>query len=147
MSNFPLEQLLQMSPFEAMLIAYNEEHGTQLNPRFIAIDQILSSDGPTLSLRLKARTDLPNKDDQRFSNACIITVERLNFADLFTAPFIVPYGEAITSFDVGRNITQKTGVVFDENDFISDVITPDNPIVRAGLHSLRWYGELTVAQA
>lgn len=147
MSNFTLTQLLQLPPIDAMLIAYNEEHGTQLNPRFVEVDEINGSTGPSITVRLKARPDLPNKDLQRFNGVGTITVNRLNLADLFTTPFSIEFSEAIASPDVGRNITQITGIVFDDNDFVKDVITAENPVVRAHPDSLRWYGELIVDKA
>ena len=147
MSNFSLEQLLQMDPYEALLIAYNEEHGTQFNPRYVVLDAIVGSDGPQLTVRLKARADLPNKDDQRFSGTCTITVNRLNLADFFVDPFVIPYDTNITSLDVGNTINARTGIVFDENDFIRTIVTPESDMVEASPSSLRWYGQLIVAQA
>lgn len=147
MSNFTLEQLLQMTPLDAALIAYNEEHGTHLNPRYVVIDQIVDSDGPNLVVRLKARADLTNPSEQRFTGSCLITIVRLDMGVIFRDPFQIPYIDAIASPDVGNTINRKVGIVFDENDFIQDVITPENNVVRAHPNSLRWYGEMIVEQA
>lgn len=147
MSNFTLEELLQLPPLEAMLIAYNEEHGTQLNPRFVFVEQIVSSAGRNLTVKVTSRGDLSNKDTQRFSGSALITIRRLDLAELFTQPFIIDYAEAISSIDVGNNIYSKTGVVFDSADFVPDVITEENNVVRAGENSLRWYGEMTIVKA
>lgn len=147
MSNFTLTQLLQMPPLDALLVAYNDVHGTQLNPRFVEVEQIGPSVGPDLTVRISARTGLSNREFQRFTGTGTFTVTRLNLADLFTAPVIIPFSEAIASPDVGRNITQITGIVFDDNDFIKDVITSENTVVRAHPDSLRWYGEMSVEKA
>ncbi|MCY1285786.1 hypothetical protein D9M68_17900 [compost metagenome] len=144
MSNFTLTQLLQMTPLEALLIAYNETHGTQLNPRFVEVDRVIGSTGQQLSVRLKARSNISSREHQRFIGSGEFVVNRLNLSDLFTTPVQIPYSEAISSPDVGRNITQITGIVFDDNDFVKDVITVDNNVIQAHPESLRWYGEMTV---
>lgn len=144
MANFNLVQLLKYSPFEAMLIAYNDEHGTTLNPRYVMLDRIVSSSGPEITVRLKARPDTPNREEKKFSNQGDITVRRLNLSDLFDEPFYLPYSGRIVSGDVATAITKVTGIVFDENDFVEDIITVDNTTLRASPNSLRWYGEMTI---
>lgn len=147
MSNFTLDHLLTYTPFQALLIAFNDVHGTQLNPRYVVLDRIVSSNGIDLTVRLKAREVLPNADENRFSGTGDIAVKRLNLATLFPAPFVIDYFGEIVSHDVARTITQKTGIVFDESDFDSVVLTPTNAILRASVNSLRWYGQMTIQKA
>jgi hypothetical protein len=147
MSNFSLDQLLTYTPFQAMLIAFNETHGTQLNPRFVGLDQVLSSEGPDITVRLKAIPQRSNSEANRFSGKGDITVTRLNLTDLFPQPFVMDYFGEVVSHDVARTITQRTGIVFDESDFESVVLTPENAILKAGPNSLRWYGQMTILKA
>lgn len=144
--NFTTEQLLQLPPFEAALIAYNDQHGTQLNPRFVELDGVVNNDGSWVTIRLKAREDNPNKEDRRFNGQCTITIERLDLGETI-GTVKIPYIDSITTPDVGSNITKQVGIIFDENDFIKDVITETNTVVRANPESLRWYGEMTVEKA
>lgn len=147
MANFPLEQLLTYTPLQAMLIAINDVHGTQLNPRYVELDKIVSSSGQNLVVRLKARTVLPNADENRFSGSGDIAIKRLNLATIFPVPFVLDYFGEVVSHDVAKTITQRTGIVFDESDFDSVVLTPTNSILKASANSLRWYGQMTIQKA
>jgi uncharacterized protein (DUF697 family) len=147
MANFPLEQLLTYTPLQAMLIAINDVHGTQLNPRYVELDKIVSSSGQNLVVRLKARTVMPNADENRFSGSGDITIKRLNLATIFPVPFVLDYFGEVVSHDVAKTITQRTGIVFDESDFDSVVLTPTNSILKASANSLRWYGQMTIQKA
>jgi len=147
MANFPLDKLLTYSPWEALLIAYNEVHGTQLNPRFVELDKVISSNGQDLVVRIKARNTMPNKEENRFSGSGNITVKRLNLAEIFSRPFVMDYTGEVASHDVARTINQRTGMVFATSDFDSVVVTPQNPILKASANSLRWYGQMTVQKA
>lgn len=146
MSNFTLEQLLQLPPYDALLINYNEEHGTALNPRYVQLDEIIDSDGPELLVRLKANPSLPNSEEKRFINSAVITVNRMDIGALFVGPVDIPYSTHIFSHDVARVIQQRTGIVFTQDDFIDKVITPDDPILSTASTSLRWYGHLVIRQ-
>lgn len=147
MANFTLEQLLQYPPYEALLIAFNDTHGTTLNPRFVQLDKVVASEGPVARVRIKATSVLPNKEDQRFSNQTELQVTRLDLADLFNQSFAIPYSGEIVSHDVARVISQRTGVLFEEADFVTEVITPTNNVLKAAPTSLRWYGQLTIVPA
>lgn len=147
MANFTLDQLLTYTPLQAALIAFNDVHGTQLNPRFVELDKIVSSNGQDIVLRLKARTSNPNAEDNRFGGSGDITVKRLNLATIFPRPFVMEYFGEVVSHDVARTITERTGIVFDQNDFESVVLTPTNAILKASPNSLRWYGQMTVQKA
>jgi hypothetical protein len=133
-----------MPPLDALMVAYNDVHGTQLNPRFIELDRVTGSTEQQITVRLKARSHISSREHQRFVGNGEFAVNRLNLSELFTGGVQIPFSEAISSPDVGRNITQITGIVFDDNDFVKDVITVENNVIRAHPDSLRWYGELTV---
>ncbi len=147
MSNFSLEQLLQWPPVEALMIAYNDKFGTQLNPRYVEIVHVIPGDDGQAVVKLKARDVLPNAEDRRFFNSGSFSIQRLDLGALFDNVFVIEQLDRIMSRDVARIITQRTGVVFDANDFIEDILTPENNVLRASPYSLRWYGELTIAQA
>lgn len=145
MGAFTLEHLLRMTPYEAMLIGYNELHGTQLNPRYVLLDEVIDSTGPDLTVRLKAASFPPNSEDKRFAGSGVITVQRLDIGALFgNAPVAVPLGTAMLSYDVARYLNQRSGIVFDPSDFVEKLITPEDNTLLASPHSLRWYGQLTI---
>lgn len=147
MANFTLEQLLTYPPLEAMMIAYNEVHGTQFNPRYIAVDKIISSSGADIVVRLKPFDIVPGPEINRFKGTCDITVTRLNLAEFFPRPFVIDYFGEIITHDVAKYITERTGIVFSKSDFNDEVLTPDNPTLQASVNSLRWYGQMTIQKA
>lgn len=146
MANFSLEQLLRFTPYEAALISFNEQHGTQLNPRYVELTEVIGSEGPQVSLRLKAASIPPNSEENRFTNQALITIQRLDIGALFAGAVRIPYSGQIVSYDVGRILTQRSGIVFDPSDFMDQVLTPESNILKASPKSLRWYGQLTVLQ-
>ena len=147
MANFTLEQLLKYEPFEAALIAFNEVHGTQFNPRFVELVSVVSSNGPDIVLRIKPRASLPNSEANRFSGQCDITIKRIDFGALFSTPFPVPFDGEILSHDVGNAISAKTGIVFAQSDFDSVVFNTPSFTLQAAANSLRWYGQMTIQKA
>ncbi|MNO14073.1 hypothetical protein D3C76_37140 [compost metagenome] len=147
MANFSLEQLLKYSPFEALLIAFNEAHGTQFNPRFVELVSATGTAGANLTARIKARGSLPNTDENRFKGQCDVTIARLDLGALFTTPFPVPFDGDILSHDVANVISQRTGIVFDKSDFDSVVFNQSSFTLKAAVNSLRWYGQMTIQKA
>ncbi|MNZ78922.1 hypothetical protein D3C78_975150 [compost metagenome] len=147
MANFTLEQLLKYPPFDALLIAYNDVKGTQLNPRFVELAQVINSNGADLTIRIKARDSLPNSDENRFKGQGDITVKRIDLGALFNTPFAVPFSGEILSHDVANVISQKTGIVFDKSDFDSVVFNQSTFTLQAAANSLRWYGQMTIQKA
>jgi hypothetical protein len=147
MANFSLEQLLQYPPLEALMISYNEVFGTQLNPRYVELVHVIPGEAGQCTVKLKARDVLPNKDEQRFFNTGEFALQRLNLGEVFAEEFSIEHVGEIVSHDVGRIITQKTGVVFDASDFVSEVLTPENNVLKAAPESLRWYGSLTITRS
>lgn len=144
MANFTFEDLLTYSPFDALLIAFNETHGTSLNPRFIALDKVVSSVGELLTVRIKAIPYSEAMGSQPFSGTADISVKRFDIGYFFPGGHVIDGLEKMTSYDVARTIGDRTGIVFDSSDFVSEVITPDNNILKASENSLRWYGQMTI---
>ncbi|MNP89219.1 hypothetical protein D3C85_16230 [compost metagenome] len=144
MANFSLVHLLKYDPFEALLIAYNDVHGTSLNPRYVMLDSVTPSLGRDVTVRLKARPDIPNEEEKKFSNVGEITVRRLDLTALFGEQFELEHVGEVVSHDVAKVIARVTGIVFDQNDFIDDVITIENNVLKASPVSLRWHGTLVI---
>ena len=147
MPNFSLVQLLKYPPFEALLIAFNDVHGTTLNPRYVEIDGIPSAIGRSVQVKLKARTDLPNAEEKKFFSEGTIVVDRLNLSELFNEPFYLDFPGEVVSHDVANAITRVTGIVFDRSDFVDEVINLTNTRLKAAPTSLRWYGEIEIKYA
>lgn len=144
MSNFTFENLLTYSPFEALLIAFNETHGTALNPRFVALDKVVSANAGMATVRIKAIPYSVAMGTQIFTGQCDIDIKRIDLGYYFPRGYVIPGLDQMTSHDVARVIESGTGVVFDKSDFESDVITPTNNVLKASADSLRWYGQIEI---
>lgn len=147
MANFTFEDLLTYSPFEALLIAFNETHGTALNPRYVALDKVVSAVGELATVRIKAIPYSVSMGTQSFSGQCNINVKRIDLRYFFPSGYVIDGFEKLTAHDVARIIGDGTGVVFDVNDVEEDIITIENNVLRAGANSLRWYGQIEIHNA
>lgn len=138
MSSFPLNQLLAYPPFEAMLIAINEQEGTTLSPKHVTIDSIRPISTQAIGVTLKSI------DADRAVGLGEVIVERIHLASVFNQPISVSIDGEILSHDVANIVSKRTGVVFDEGDIIAEIIDPENGFMRAAPTSLRWYGSIPV---
>jgi hypothetical protein len=143
MDNFNADRLLTMSPEEALLIRINEVLGISLNPRYVKIGDVIMSDGAYLDIVIKARDDNPEAT-QFVTGECVVKIERLDITEVFGPVVNVEYDGKISAYDIGRILEQRTGIVFDENDFIDQVITPVNNTLFINSISRRWFGQITV---
>lgn len=144
MANFTFEDLLTYSPFDALLIAFNETHGSALNPRFVALDKVVSSAGELLTVRVKAIPYSENMGRQPFKGQADINVKRFDIGEFFPSGHVIKDLEKMSSHDVARVIGDSTGIVFDPSDVVSEVITPENNILKASENSLRWFGQMKI---
>lgn len=138
MSSFPLNQLLAYPPFEAMLIAINEQEGTTLSPKHVTIDSIRPISTQAIGVTLKSI------DADRAGGLGEVIVERIHLASVFNQPISVSIDGEILSHDVANIVSKRTGVVFDEGDILAEIIDPENGFMRAAPTSLRWYGSIPV---
>lgn len=143
MDNFNADRLLTMPPEEALLIRINEVLGISLNPRYVKIGDVIMSDGAYLDIVIKARDDNPEAI-QFVTGECVVKIERLDITEVFGPVVNVEYDGKISTYDIGRILEQRTGIVFDENDFIDQVITPVNNTLFINSISRRWFGQITV---
>ena len=144
MANFPTERLLGFTPYEGLLIQFNEVHGTSLTPRYIELVSVNGTSGPLATVTLRAKDTLPNKEEKRFSGHCTFQLQRLDLASLFPDGVSVILAEGLLSHDIARIVGERTGIVFDSSDFDDVLVTVDDPVLQASIHSLRWYGQLTI---
>lgn len=144
MSIFTTAELLTYKPTEALLILINESLGTSLNPRYVEIGDIVASDGLQATVEIKALVNEANEEPVRFTGQGTIDFTRLDIGQFFDGQYSLTYDVAITSYDVARMITDNTGILFDERDFVNSVITSDSNKLTASPNSLRWVGELSI---
>lgn len=143
MSTFALSDLLKYPPEEAMFIAFNIISGTNLNPRYIMVSERTPSTTAKMRVKIKAR-ECGEGEEVHAKGEGSILVNRLNLNDFFNGEVKVPFDGRITSMDVANIINQRTGIVFDSDDFIEEIIEEQGGTLKASPISLRWFGEVAV---
>ena len=146
MKFFTTEKLLTFSPESATLIAINERVGTTLHPSYVKVGEVTDPVGLLAKVEIEALLVPPNSQEGRFSNKGWVTIDRLDIAAFFNGQFVIDFGEAISSLDVARLITERTGILFDERDFVEAVLTEQSNKLVASSRSLRWVGELAIVK-
>lgn len=146
MKFFTTEKLLTFTPESATLIAINERVGTTLHPSYVKIGEVTDAVGLLARVEIEALTTLPNSEEHRFSNKGWVTIDRIDISAFFGGQFAVEYDGKISSLDVARLITSRTGILFDERDFVESVLTEQSNKLVASPRSLRWVGELTIVK-
>lgn len=147
MNYFTTEKLLTYAPLNALLIATNQKLGMSLHPSYVTVGEVYEPNGLLAKVKVTARTEVPNSEEGRFSNEGWLTIDRIDIGTFFDGQYVITYDGAITSYDVGRIITEQTGILFDERDFPDSVITPQSNKLVVSPRSLRWVGELTIISA
>lgn len=144
MAYFTTVKLLTYDPTSALLIAVNDQTGLSLHPSYVEVGPILSANGNLATVKITARNIAPNLEEKRFLNGGPVEFTRLDLSSFFGGSFKIPYDGAISSLDVARIITDRTGIIFDDRDFQEAVITASANKLKASPNSLRWIGELTI---
>lgn len=141
------DKLLTFPPANALLIATNDALGTSLHPDYVVVGEVYDADGMTAKVDITSRTVEPNSLEKRFSNKGFVTIDRMDIGTFFDGSYTIEFDGSIASQDVSRIISEATGIVFDERDFLESVITPLSNKLVASPRSLRWVGELTILSA
>lgn len=146
MSNFTLQQLLTYDPVTALCIRINDVLDTALNPRYVELKVMEPAETRRIRVRVIAREHLPNKEHQFFTGQCDLMIDRVDIAEVIGSTLEVPYDNAITARDVGNYLHRTAGIVFNEDDFSEQIITPTDNQLIMNPRSLRWFGRLTIVK-
>lgn len=144
MSNFTLQQLLTFDPKTALCIRINEILGSTLNPRYVTLTNLQPNSARRVTVRVAASQDLPNKDEALFEGQCDLSIDRLDIGDVVGGSLVLDYNGEILARDIGNHLTESAGIVFDNDDFTDQIITPTDNVLIMNPRSLRWYGQLTI---
>lgn len=145
MSYFTAMKLMTYLPEEALVIAINDAVGLSLNPKYVSIGEVQPAEDGRVRVTVTASRELPNSQEKRFLNGGSVLLDRKDIAEFFDGGFAIVYDGVISSNDVVKTIQTKTGIRFDERDFLETVISADSPRLVVSPRSLRWVGELPIA--
>lgn len=145
-----LNDYLHASPWEALLQLINDNCGLYLKPwtsNLISLDAI-NSEGETKVTIMASKSD----DSLTPPFACrVFKYYRLDLAVVladYDGGFIDPDNNVVDTRWVVNWLSEKTGIVFDMNDFQHiPVKVMESFVLKAHPMSLRWYGEITLTIA
>jgi len=140
--------LLRLPPWEAIIELINRRYHMTIDPNMtslVALDP-MDDDRMEITLALRPSTILYNLLPP--TRQMTVIYRRLDLNRFFGGPVIIPAEQAMTStIELTKYLTQRTGVVFDKDDVIHEMIPPGEAYaMKAHPRSLRWVGELSITQ-
>lgn len=147
MVTFTTEKLLTFTPEQALTIAINNALQLSLHPHYVTYTVKDSVDAKRATVEVAAKQTEPNVSDVRVKNKGTVVLRRIDLTEFFGMNYRIDYDQAIHTRDVARIITDRTGILFDDRDFVDAVLTPGTNVLTANPQSLRWVGSLTIVSA
>lgn len=142
------EELLVMTPADALVAMVNYENRTAFRPGAFDISELLVLSGTTTQVLMTSRRPWADLDVVPDPGSFLFVYERLNVADHFASvlgsyrPLMPTSTQALLD-----EITARTGQQFYPDDFELDYIDRDNAdpyTLRAKPESLRWVGSISI---
>ncbi len=139
--------LLRLPPWEAIIEMINRRYHMSIDPQSAQLVELdpLDDDRMEITLALKPSNTLRNLLPP--TQQMTVIYRRLDLNRFFGGPLTLPPDSTIVStLDLTHYLTQRTGVVFDKDDVIHEMIPVGvSPyILKAHPRSIRWVGELTI---
>lgn len=140
--------LLRLPPWEAVIELINRRYHMTIDPyttSLVALDP-MAEDRIEITLALRPSTILNNLLPP--TQQMTVIYRRLDMERFFRGPITIPTNQPMGStIELINYLTRRTGVVFDKDDVIHEMIPPgETYALKAHPRSLRWVGELTVTQ-
>lgn len=136
---------LRLPPWEALLEIVNDTHNLVLSPHTTTLRNMEVVDTETVEVTLSVNRSTSHRQLLPPFDEHVFQYQRLDLTRFFrvNTPVTVP-DVPLTTKDLVRVLTDRTGVVFDINDFRHqslDGVTPPYTL-KAHPRSLRWVGQL-----
>lgn len=147
MVTFTTEKLLTFTPAQALAISINNALSLNLHPDYVDFTVKQALDAKRALVEVAASQSEPNTLDPKVKNKGQVVLRRIDLVEFFGMNYRIDYDKAIHTRDVARIITDRTGILFDDRDFVDAVLTPGANVLTAHAQSLRWVGSLTIVSA
>lgn len=138
-----VKRLLKFTPDEAIIMMANSNLNTQLRSEIVRVGEVIPLDG------LRARVTVTSIDAQydMIQNPYVgrhtLEYSRYDLAEVFGQLFI-DVKLPTTVYNILDYITDRTGIVFDDNDFNNGVIEDTEFTLYAKSNSKRWVGGVKI---
>lgn len=143
----PTRELLRLPPWEALIEAVNYHLQLTLDARSTRLVELdlLTDDRIEVTLAFNTSTSLRNLLPP--TQQITVVYQRLDIGRFFGYALVLPPDTVFPStVELTKYITQRTGVVFDKDDVIHEMIPVGSSPYQLQAHprSLRWVGTLTI---
>lgn len=141
------KELLGLHPWEALIEMINRHYTKALDPAYVTlvtIDQ-LTDEKIFITLALHPSTSLHNQLPPEELLSVVVT--RLDLQRFFKGPVSMVFTRRpVTTLDITRRILDQTGIVFDKDDVVNEVVPTGatNYLLKAHPRSMRWIGQLSI---
>lgn len=143
--NLETLKLLTYTPEDALLIIANESLGTSFSPDNSTIKLVREISGILTEATVEGKVVDAANSANSYEGQTTFMFNRVDLTGLFGDIFSVKGELPTTLKNILNTITDKTKILFDDNDF-EDVVILANPIqLTPKPDSRRWTGQLNIA--
>lgn len=143
--NLETLKLLTYTPEDALLIIANESLGTSFSPDNSTIKLVREISGVLTEATVEGKVVDAANSANSYEGQTTFMFNRVDLTGLFGDIFSVKGELPTTLKNILNTITDKTKILFDDNDF-EDVVILANPIqLTPKPDSRRWTGQLNIA--
>jgi len=142
--NFDTARLLRLPPLSALMVIVNDSRNTRLNPNQIRVTGVASKGERVTEVSLETFESPDRFVEKLYKGSTTFTYHRLDLQQIFDNGFLVQTLLPTTTYNVLQLITDRHGIVFDEDDFENIVIRSGNFLLVPKPESLRWVGSVVI---
>lgn len=140
---FEVIRLLKFTPEEAILMVANKEMNTHLRPEIAQVGEVISLGGLRTKVRIHSLDVKPEMIQNPYSGITELEYNRYDLSSIFDV-ILSDIEVPTTVQSVLDRITESTGILFDEHDFVNERIVDEEYWLTAAPDSRRWVGSVKV---
>lgn len=138
-----LKRLLKFSPTDAIFMMANSSLNTQLRPEIATVGEPVSLGGRRTRIGIFSTSHKPRMVQNPYTGNTVLEYNRYDLGDVFDQ-ILLDITPPTTVKSILDEIVEKTGIVFDDQDFENERVDSSTYILKAAVSSKRWVGEVSV---
>lgn len=141
---FTTQDYLGLSPWEALIQMVNDVYRKSLNPHTTELTRLIKGAGNQVTVELSTHRSTSDHNLTPPISRDAFNYWRLDLGVYFSNLTLDNVTVPCSTSDLVAQLSQQTGIVFDDRDFIYHDIHPTPVVLEAGPDSLRWVGSVPV---
>lgn len=138
-----LSRLLKFSPDDAVLMMANQVLGTYLRPEIARVGAVLALEGRRTLVPIEVLDVTPEMIQNPYDGTFQLEYNRYDLTEVF-GRILIEASLPTTVDNLIRTLSQKTGIVFDKDDFSNEVVDTASYTLIANPGSKRWVGDVEI---